>query len=108
MSDTHTTAAVDSAWPKGLFAITLFTENLEQTKQFYQQVFGLPIDFEGPTSAVFKFGATLINLLQITQANELIEPALVATRASGSHFVLTITVDDVDAMCDELASRGVT
>jgi len=107
MSDTQKTSAVDLAWPKGIFAITLFTENLEQTKQFYQKVFGLPIDFEGPTSAVFKFGDTLINLLKITQANELIEPAKVANRESGSRFAFTITVDDVDAMCVELASRGV-
>ena len=63
MSDTHKTSVIDLAWPKGIFAITLFTETLKQTTQFYQQVFGLPIEFEGPTSAVFKFGDTLINLL---------------------------------------------
>ena len=108
MRDTHPPATVDHAWPKGLFAITLFTENLAQTQQFYQTVFGLPITFEGPTSAVFRFGETLINLLQITQANELIDPAPVAPRESGSRFVLTITVDDVDVMCEELARRGVT
>ena len=95
------------AWPKGIFAVTLFTEDLDRTKKFYQEVFSLPIDFEGPTSAVFKFGDTLINLLVITQADELIAPARVADRESGSRFVFTIHVDDVDAMVAELVSRGV-
>ena len=95
------------AWPKGIFAITVFTENLAADIEFYQRVFGLPIDFEGPTSAVFKFGDTLINLLKITQADELIAPAKVANREAGTRFVFTISVDDVDKMCAELDSRGV-
>ena len=107
MRDVVETSSETNAWLKGLFAVTLFTEDLEQTKNFYQNTFSLPIDFEGPTSAVFKFGDTLINLLVITQADELIEPAKVADRDSGSRFVFTIHVDDVDAMCAELASRGV-
>ena len=95
------------AWPKGIFAITLFTENLEASKEFYQKVFGLPIDYEDPNSAVFKFGDVLVNLLKITEANTLVEPAKVADRQSGSRFVFTIRVDDVDKMCTELTNRGV-
>ena len=107
MSDVTEATAKANAWPKSIFAITLFTENLEQAKEFYQKVFGLPIDYEDSNSAVFKFGDTLVNLLRITEANTLIEPAKVANRESGSRFVFTISVDDVDAMCAELASRGV-
>ena len=107
MSDVTEASAKANAWPKGIFAITLFTENLEQTKEFYQKVFGLPVDYEDSNSAVFKFGDTLVNLLRITEANTLIEPAKVANRESGSRFVFTIGVDDVDAMCAELVSRGV-
>ena len=95
------------AWPKGIFAITLFTENLAADIEFYKRVFGLPIDFEGPTSAVFKFGSTLINLLKIEQADELIAPAQVANLDAGTRFVFTISVDDVDEMCAELVNRGV-
>jgi catechol-2,3-dioxygenase len=87
------------AWPKGIFAVTLFTENLEMDKAFYQRVFGLPIDFEDPTSAVFKFGDTLINLLKIEQADELIAPTKVANREAGTRFLFTISVEDVDEMC---------
>jgi len=107
MSDVTEASAKANAWPKGIFAITLFTEDLEQTKEFYQKVFGLPVDYEDSNSAVFKFGDTLVNLLRITEANTLIEPAKVANREAGSRFVFTIGVDDVDAMCAELVSRGV-
>jgi catechol 2,3-dioxygenase-like lactoylglutathione lyase family enzyme len=96
-----------SSWPDSIYAITLFVEHLEITKQYYHKVFGLPVMFEDDNSAVFKFGDTLINLLKITEAQELIEPATVANHMAGSRFVFTIHVDDVDAMCTELTARGV-
>ena len=107
MSDISETPAKANVWPKGIFAITLFTEDLELAKEFYEKVFGLPIDFEDPDSAVFKFGDTMVNLLKITEADELIAPAKVANRESGARFVFTLSVDDVDAMCVKLISRGV-
>ena len=96
-------------WPKSIFAVTLFVEDLPETKRYYQKVFGLPIEFEDDdhNSCVFKFGDVIINLLKITQAPELIEPAKIASRDAGSRFVFTVHVDDVDAMCAELTSRGV-
>jgi catechol 2,3-dioxygenase-like lactoylglutathione lyase family enzyme len=98
---------VESGWPKGIFAITLFAEDLEQAKAFYQNAFGLPIDYEDANSAVFKFGGTLVNLLKITEAPGLIDPAKVADRESGARYMFTIMVEDVDAMCAELVNRGV-
>jgi lactoylglutathione lyase len=94
-------------WPTGIFAVTLFVEDLAAAKQFYQQVFGLPVDYADANSTVFKFGNTLINLLKTTAAGELIEPATIAPREAGSRFVFTIMVDDVDALCAELTARGV-
>lgn len=96
------------AWPKGISALTLFTEDLGATKRFYQEVFGLPLMFEDGNSAVFDFGNTLVNLLSTPAAHPLIEPAPVADPEAGSRLQLTIRVDDVDAMCEELAVRGVT
>jgi catechol 2,3-dioxygenase-like lactoylglutathione lyase family enzyme len=95
-------------WPSGIGAITLFVENLAATKQFYREVFGLPVAFEDDDSAVFNFGNTIINLLSATAAPALIAPAMVAGREAGSRFQFTIEVDDVDAMCAELARRGVS
>jgi catechol 2,3-dioxygenase-like lactoylglutathione lyase family enzyme len=95
------------AWPKNIFAITLFVENLESAKLFYERVFGTPVEFEDDNSAVFNFGNTLINLLKVSAAAELVEPAQVAGREAGSRVVFTIHVDDVDEMCAELKTRGV-
>ena len=102
----QTTKSVNS-WVTGIFAITLFVEDLEAAKQFYLRIFNLPIEFEDDNSAVFKFGNTLINLLKTTAAPELVEPAQVASREAGSRFVFTIHVEDVDVMCAELNARGV-
>ena len=95
------------SWPRSIGAITPFVEDLEAAKQFYQDVFGLPIKFEDDDSAVFDFGNTIINLLKTTAARELIDPAAVASREAGSRLQLTIQVDDVDATSAELATRGV-
>jgi lactoylglutathione lyase len=73
---------------------------------FYLDIFGLPVAFEDENSAVFNFGDMSINLLDIPAARELIEPGAVASREAGSHFQFTIQVDDVDAVCAELARRG--
>jgi catechol 2,3-dioxygenase-like lactoylglutathione lyase family enzyme len=95
------------SWPSGIGAITLFVEDLEAAKQFYGEVFGLPVMYEDENSAVFKFENTLINLLKTTAAVELIEPAPVASRDAGARAQFTIEVENVDAMCAELAKRGV-
>jgi catechol 2,3-dioxygenase-like lactoylglutathione lyase family enzyme len=95
-------------WPSRIFAITLFAEDLEATKRFYREVFGLPVHYEDANSAVFDFGNTLINLLARDEADELIGPAPVATPESGARMQFTIQVDDVDAICAELTRRGVT
>jgi catechol 2,3-dioxygenase-like lactoylglutathione lyase family enzyme len=95
------------SWVKGIDAITLFVEDLAAAKQFYQDAFGLPIHYEDDNSAVFKFGDTLINLLDVAQAPGLIEPAVVAQPEAGSRMQFTIGVDDVDAMCEMLKARGV-
>ena len=94
-------------WPGAISAITLFAEDLPATRAFYEKVFGLPVVFEDEVSAVFKFGETLINLLQATEAPELIAPAAVASPDAGTRLQFTLSVDDVDAMCAELQSRGV-
>jgi len=92
---------------KGLGAITLFVEDLERSRSFYQDVFGLKVVHEDEDSAVFDFDNTLINLLRISEARALIEPAALAGREAGSRYMLTIWVDDADATCAALAARGV-
>jgi catechol 2,3-dioxygenase-like lactoylglutathione lyase family enzyme len=96
-----------AAWPGGIAAITLFVEDLATAKRFYGDVFQLPVFFEDDSSTVFKFGDTLVNLLEVSEAPALVGPATVATPDAGVRFQFTLGVDDVDAMVDELKSRGV-
>ena len=96
-----------STWPAGISAITLFVEDLDAAKRFYEQVFGLPVVFADDESAAFPFGATIVNLLQASAATELIAPAQVAPREAGARLQFTLQVEDVDAMCAELTARGV-
>ena len=107
MSLTQKEGTEQGAWPGAIAAITLFMEDLEAAKRFYRDVFELPVAFEDDNSAVFRFGETLVNLLKMSQAPGLVEPATVATRDAGVRFQFTLGVDDVDAMCEELKERGV-
>ncbi len=94
-------------WPKRIGAITLFTEDLAATRDFYATVFAVPLIFEDDDSAAFDFGNTIINVLRAGAAEELIGPASVGGPDAGPRLQLTIDVVDVDATCAELASRGV-
>ena len=88
-------------------AITLFVEDPQRSKSFYNDVFDLSPIYEDEDAATFRFENTLVNLLKIPAARELIEPAAVAGPESGSCFQLTIFVDDTNAVSAELAIRGV-
>lgn len=96
-----------TSWPGGVATITLFVEDVPTTKQFYRDVFGLPVVFEDDDSAVFRFGSMLVNLLRAGAAAELVEPASVGDADAGVRSQLTLEVDDVDATCAELRARGV-
>ena len=96
-----------SASLKSVGAITLFVEDPRRSQSFYEEVFDLSAIYEDEDSAGFKFDNTIINLLRIPAARELIDPGAVASREAGSRFQLTIWVDDADAVCAELATRGV-
>jgi lactoylglutathione lyase len=94
-------------WPGGIGAITLFVEDLAGAKRFYAEVFGLPVHYEDESSAVFRFGETLVNLLTVSEAPELVAPAAVAGPGGGVRFQLTLAVHDVDSMAEGLRGRGV-
>jgi catechol 2,3-dioxygenase-like lactoylglutathione lyase family enzyme len=96
------------SWPGAISAITLFAEDLPATKQFYVDVFGLPVHYEDEVSCVFQFGSTLINLLSTTEASALIGPAAAASPDAGARFQFTLTVDDVDAVAADVVARGAT
>ena len=96
-----------SATLSSVGAITLFVEDLERSKSFYQNVFGAPVIYEDDDAATFRFENTLINLLKAPAARDLIEPGAVAGPETGSRFQLTVWVDDTDAVCAELELQPV-
>ncbi|TCM96568.1 catechol 2,3-dioxygenase-like lactoylglutathione lyase family enzyme [Paenibacillus sp. BK033] len=98
-------ATVD--WANKITEITLFVEDLQRSKAFYQETFKLDIIYEDENCAVFDYGNTSINLLDQSNARELIEPAQVGSRGDGARFQFTIQVPDVDRVCDELEAQGV-
>lgn len=86
--------------------ITLFVEDLHKTRRFYEDVFRLSAVYEDEVSAVYNFGNMSINLLNISEAAGLIQPAKPAGPEAGSRFQFTIQVEDVDAAARELAQQG--
>jgi len=88
-------------------AITLFVEDRQRSKEFYERVFQVPVLFEDENSAAFKFENTIINLLARPAAHELIEPATVAGPEAGARSQFTIGVDDANASVEQLRKRGV-
>lgn len=96
-----------ATWPGPIFAITLFTDDLAASIEFYRRVFDLEVQYEDPQSAVFAFPNILINLLDSAEAPGLVAPEPVAPATAGVRLQLTINVDDTDAVCRSLAQLGV-
>jgi lactoylglutathione lyase len=92
---------------KSVGALTLFVEDPKRSKAFYENVFAASDIYEDENSAAFRFENMIVNLLKLSAADGLIAPATVAAPEAGSSFQLTIWVDDTDAVCAELAARGV-
>jgi lactoylglutathione lyase len=92
---------------KSVGALTMFVEDPQRSKEFYERAFGVPVIHEDANAVAFKFENLIVNLLETPAAHELIEPAVVASREAGARFQLTIWVEDTDAACSELAERGV-
>ena len=92
---------------EGLGAITLFVEDIAAARAFYEEVFAQPLAFSDDVSAAFRFGNLIVNLLAEPAGAKMIEPVPVAPRQARARAQLSIFVDDVDAVCAELESKGV-
>jgi catechol 2,3-dioxygenase-like lactoylglutathione lyase family enzyme len=92
---------------KSVGAITLFVEDPQRSKAFYEKVFEVPMIFEDENSAVLQFENTIINLLATPAAHELIAPGAVGGPNAGARVQFTIWVEDANAVIAELSNRGV-
>jgi catechol 2,3-dioxygenase-like lactoylglutathione lyase family enzyme len=87
--------------------VTLFVDNIDIARSFYQKVFAPEVVYQDDVSAVLKFSGAMINLLKVSEAAQLVEPSAVAAPGTGARVLLTIRVEDVDAVCAQLRSQGV-
>ena len=94
-------------WQKEIGAITLFVEDLDRSKAFYQDVFDLPVMHQDDEGAMFRFAETFVFLTKSSAAHRMIAPATVGDPATGPRFVFAIIVEDVDAVSAELERKGV-
>jgi catechol 2,3-dioxygenase-like lactoylglutathione lyase family enzyme len=88
-------------------AVTMFVEDRDRAKAFYERALDASPVYEDDNSVVFKLENMVINLLVSREAHDLIRPAPVAEPGTGSRFQLTAWVDDTDAACRELGRRGI-
>jgi lactoylglutathione lyase len=95
------------SWEKEIGAITLFTEDVDRAKAFYQRAFDLQPAHEDETGVMFRLTNTLLFLTTSSEAPNLIAPAVVGSPGNGPRQVFAIIVDDVDAVCAELGTKGV-
>jgi lactoylglutathione lyase len=88
-------------------AITMFIDDTQRSKAFYEQVFDAKAVYEDENAVAFEFENMVVNMLRVPAAHELIAPAPVGDADAPSRFQLTIWVQDTDAVCEQLAARGV-
>ena len=94
-------------WQKKIDAITLFVEDKDRAKGFYQQVFELEPAYEDGNDVMFRLENTLLFLTNSSVASRMIAPAVVGAPGQGPRHVFAIIVADVDAVCTELKDKGI-
>lgn len=88
-------------WQKQINAINLIVGDLDRSKAFYQEVFGLPLQHEDEHTAMFRFTDTYVFLQRGSSHQDgLSGDALSLAQKGVGQFV--IFVDDVDAVRAEL------
>ena len=71
-------------------AITMFIEDRDRAKAFYERALDASPVYEDDNSVVFKLENMVVNLLVSREAHDLIRPATVAEPGTGSRFQLTV------------------
>ena len=91
----------------GLGALTMFVEDVQHVRAFYRDVLGLRAVFEDDVSIVFDLGGTMLNVLAVTAAADVVAPARPAAVGDMPQMLLSLWVEDVDAGCRDVQERGV-
>ena len=90
-----------AAWEKQIAAINLIVGDLERSKTFYREVFGLTLQHEDEKSATFRFQETYVFLQSHPERSDVPSGEVLGLARSGvGQFA--IIVQDVDAVAAEL------
>jgi catechol 2,3-dioxygenase-like lactoylglutathione lyase family enzyme len=93
---------------KRLDVVVLFVADLERATAFYRDTLGLPIKSQDQDSTAFGLETTMLMLLSIAGAQDLLSPDVVrAQRPASATGQLVAFVEDVDALSAGLVARGV-
>jgi len=87
--------------------ITLFVDDIALTRDFYATAFARPVIYEDDVSFVLQFENLMVNFLQISAADDLVEPKTASTATTSAQILLTIRVENADAACATLRDCGV-
>ena len=89
--------------------ITLFVENQLRSKEFYERVFEVAAVDEDESTIIFRFDNLFLRLLTRARAEkETLGKVTLAESNAGASSQPAIFVEDTDALCAELAERGVS
>jgi len=95
-----------SVVPASVSTITLFVTDIGRSRAFYARLLEREPVQADEVAATFRLEHLLLNLLAVSDAPELVQPAEVA--ASGpARALLTITVDDCDAASASVQAKGI-
>ena len=92
-------------WKREIGAMTLFVPDLDEARKFYAAVFGLDAQVLEENNAMLRFEGVFVFLHQVAAAAEPPPEILEEARKGAGQFA--VIVDDVDAVCAEIAARGV-
>ena len=92
-------------WKRRIGAITLYVPDLVEARKFYADAFGLDAQPLDDNTAMLRLGSIYVFLgRSATAAQPLPEVLEQAGKGAGQFAII---VDDVDAVCAEIAGRGV-
>lgn len=92
-------------WKREIGAITLYVPDLGEAQKFYADAFGLDVQPLDDDSAMIRFEGLLVFLTRSLAAAQPVPEVLDQAQKGVGQFA--IIVEDVDAVCAEIAGRGV-
>ena len=94
-----------SDWKREIGAMTLYVPDLDAARKFYADVFGLDAQPLEEDTAMLRFEGIFVFLCQSAAAVQPLPEVLDGAAKGVGQFA--VIVDDVDAVCAEIAGRGV-